>query len=399
MNTKILKSGLITMLMVGIIFLTGCGPSYQFNKAKKMDKEGKVEKAFRIYEKIIKKYPDTEWAKKAEKELAIYTYYGRGYNYMSKKSYDEAISEYKKILELDPNHANAHWSIGNCLSCKKLYDSAIKEYRKAIELDSQHINARYNIGVIYFNKGEFDKAIQEFQFIIDNYPNCEKYQDSKKHIDAAKANIDAAKARARKIARFKTDLANAMDGTSDSVAPGSGLGYASDGIYLLSDSSSNINIKKNKAGLYDVSFKVHPGVSWGERRTPSELISAALQSTTSIELIMRGGFQHGFDFYIEKYGIVYDWRMVWGTNFNEKNYFSYMKPEQINSITLIVYEKMFYQKQCDEFGNVISPQNVIPKKVGSISMDRVAASKFNWKNILDVPNETFRKHLKVEIYE
>jgi len=38
----------------------------------------------------------------------------RGISYKTDGKYDEAIAEFKAILEEDPNYAEAHRQIGNC---------------------------------------------------------------------------------------------------------------------------------------------------------------------------------------------------------------------------------------------------------------------------------------------
>ena len=58
---------------------------------------------------------------------------------------DEAIAEFRKAIELDPNYALAHYRLGAALATKGLLDEAIAEFRKAIELDPNNAMAKVNL--------------------------------------------------------------------------------------------------------------------------------------------------------------------------------------------------------------------------------------------------------------
>jgi len=47
----------------------------------------------------------------------------------------EAMSEYKKAIQLDPNFVEAHFRLASILRVKNMFDKAIEEYNKVIELD------------------------------------------------------------------------------------------------------------------------------------------------------------------------------------------------------------------------------------------------------------------------
>src|SRR5215204_1440714 len=60
----------------------------------------------------------------------------RGVEYAdTKRDYDEAIREYTKAIELNPQFAEAYYNRGIAYSDKKEYDAAIQDYTKAIELN------------------------------------------------------------------------------------------------------------------------------------------------------------------------------------------------------------------------------------------------------------------------
>jgi len=51
---------------------------------------------------------------------------------------EEDIAKYQRLLERDPNHAAAHAALGDaCMTCAR-YDEAISEFERALELDPQN---------------------------------------------------------------------------------------------------------------------------------------------------------------------------------------------------------------------------------------------------------------------
>lgn len=50
------------------------------------------------------------------------------------RRFDEAIEQYKKTLELDPNFVTAHFFLGRAYEGKGMYDQAFAEYLKASEV-------------------------------------------------------------------------------------------------------------------------------------------------------------------------------------------------------------------------------------------------------------------------
>src|SRR5437588_8301796 len=58
---------------------------------------------------------------------------------------DEAIREFKKAIELDPNSAHAHDNLATVYSEKKLYREALREYLTALELEPDSPPAHSNL--------------------------------------------------------------------------------------------------------------------------------------------------------------------------------------------------------------------------------------------------------------
>lgn len=95
-------------------------------------------------------------------------YYGKGM--FDKWKYNEAIAEYKKAIEINPQYAEAHNSFGKAYYQKKMYDEAISEYKKAIEINPQYAEAHYNLGMAYGRKRMYDEASAEYKKAIEIDP-------------------------------------------------------------------------------------------------------------------------------------------------------------------------------------------------------------------------------------
>jgi tetratricopeptide (TPR) repeat protein len=59
----------------------------------------------------------------------------RGIAYGKKGEYDNAIADYTRAIEIDPNDAWAYCNRGGAYDEKGDYDKAIADYTQAIEID------------------------------------------------------------------------------------------------------------------------------------------------------------------------------------------------------------------------------------------------------------------------
>ncbi len=84
---------------------------------------------------------------------------------------DEAMIQYKKALEINPNFAEASYGIGNILLSKSK-DSEAKEYfYKAAEADQNYSEAYFSLANIFFKEENLDKAIKYYAKAIRIEPN------------------------------------------------------------------------------------------------------------------------------------------------------------------------------------------------------------------------------------
>lgn len=89
------------------------------------------------------KNPVTE--EKKEQDVSALDYLLKAYKAEQANELSEAVTLYRKALELDPKNASAYNNLGDTLKSLKHYEEAERSFRKAIELDSNHAIAYSNL--------------------------------------------------------------------------------------------------------------------------------------------------------------------------------------------------------------------------------------------------------------
>jgi len=141
----------------------------KFQEAKEeFEKALKVDPSAKRYLEIIQEVID----QRVRTETAII--YFRGLNYAFKEQYSEAITEYDKAIEVDPQNAYAFYSRGTAYGRKGQYDEAISDFSKAIEINPRDAWAYGNRGNAYADKGLHNQAISDFNRAIEINPRDAK---------------------------------------------------------------------------------------------------------------------------------------------------------------------------------------------------------------------------------
>jgi len=95
----------------------------------------------------------------------------QGAVYLDRQMYDEAIAEFNKAIEIDPDFADAYYNRGIANSKKGNLEKAISDYSKAIEINPRDSDAYFNRGLVYHKKNNLDKAISDYTKVIQISPN------------------------------------------------------------------------------------------------------------------------------------------------------------------------------------------------------------------------------------
>ena len=93
----------------------------------------------------------------------------KGLDYYREKNYEEAITEFKKAIELDANYAPAYYNLGLLYSEEDVHrrQEAIEEFKKVIDLNPQDRNAHYRLALLYKLQGMYEEAIKEYEKTIE----------------------------------------------------------------------------------------------------------------------------------------------------------------------------------------------------------------------------------------
>lgn len=132
--------------------------------------QGKMPEAALIYEKLLLT-KEGKWP---------IVYFNLGIVYSKLENVDEAIDNFKKAVELEPDYIEAHLALGVLHEIKKDYESAIKNYENALKIDPLNKRVYEHIGAVYYEAGRIQDAIHNYELLITLDP-----KDANSYIDLA----------------------------------------------------------------------------------------------------------------------------------------------------------------------------------------------------------------------
>jgi TolB-like protein/DNA-binding winged helix-turn-helix (wHTH) protein/Flp pilus assembly protein TadD len=112
-----------------------------------------------------------------------------------------AESEFKRALELDPQYANAHHWYGDYLSVKGRHDEALLEARRALKLDPLNLMISTWVALRYYLAQKYDLAVEQSRTTVELDPSFaaahlvlgEAYRQTGRHEEALAELETAAK--------------------------------------------------------------------------------------------------------------------------------------------------------------------------------------------------------------
>lgn len=85
---------------------------------------------------------------------------------LKRRRYDDALSEYGKALELDPNNAEAYVGRAKVYTEREEFDNALADYAKAIKLDPAKSRAFEERAKMYLKQGNSAQALADYEQAI-----------------------------------------------------------------------------------------------------------------------------------------------------------------------------------------------------------------------------------------
>ena len=100
--------------------------------------------------------------------------------------YEEAMDNYKKALELSPNHQKALFHLAYRCDLSGDEEAAIDYYKQVASNSPVYVSALLNLAVLYEDTGRFDKACQCVDKVLEFHPNHPRAILFKKDIESSK---------------------------------------------------------------------------------------------------------------------------------------------------------------------------------------------------------------------
>ena len=114
--------------------------------------------------------PALTWAQDDEDIEQAITIFNRGKSLHQEKRYQEAITEYRRSLELDSGSPFVYNALGLALAAVGDLNGALKSFNRALEINPDLTDVYNNMGMAYAESGQRDKAFEAFGRAVKN-PN------------------------------------------------------------------------------------------------------------------------------------------------------------------------------------------------------------------------------------
>ncbi|MBW1963294.1 MAG: tetratricopeptide repeat protein [Deltaproteobacteria bacterium] len=176
-----------------------------FQKAARYHLRGQQQKAIALYRRVIQEDPEQADA-----------FHNLGSLYLVSGHYDQAISYCRKAVQLNPHHFDAHLTMASALKRKKAYPEAVTILKRAIRMKPDSAEAQFNLGNLYLEMGDVKKATESFRKVIDINPFDHE----------AFNNLGTALSRMGKIEEGKTAYRRSLALCPNQVSPHYNLGIA-----------------------------------------------------------------------------------------------------------------------------------------------------------------------------
>ncbi len=152
-------------------------------------------------------------------ESAIADYLERGKRYIEMELYDQAITEFHQILQINLNHSETYYCIGDAYRYKNMIDKAVDAYQHVLTLKAPkqiYGQAYLHLGVLYGEQGKFTDAEEYCKIAVEILPKMAKAYAHLGDIYLHRRNFNLAVSSYQK----------AISLDPDSVEPYTGLGRA-----------------------------------------------------------------------------------------------------------------------------------------------------------------------------
>jgi len=144
------------------------------NLAMEYERKGELVQAIAQYRKALDKEPNN-----------FGTLFRLGICLKNGNQPDQAEIEFAEALKLNPDDARTHFNMGLVLGMQNKFEQAAEHYREAIRLDPSYAHAHNNLGLIYERRGNPAAAAAHYEEAVKYAPDMRQ----------ARANLERARNR------------------------------------------------------------------------------------------------------------------------------------------------------------------------------------------------------------
>ena len=145
------------------ISLNWSNPAPHNSLGRALQHQGKLDDAITQYSRVIEIDP---------KSAVGYNNLGAALRDKARPSgkLDDAIAHYRRSIELDRTYALPHNNLGLALYAQGNPDEAVAELRRATGLDAKYANAHANLAMVLRHQGKLDDAVPEYRLAAEIEP-------------------------------------------------------------------------------------------------------------------------------------------------------------------------------------------------------------------------------------
>ena len=124
---------------------------------------------------------------------------------------DEAIACFRRAVKLKPHYAEAHYNLGHTLAGQGKLAEAVIWYCRALELKPRYAEAHNNLGHVFAELGQLNEAVVCFRKAMELNPDIAEVHNNLGHAFQGQGKLDDAVACYRRALELKPDYAKAHD--------------------------------------------------------------------------------------------------------------------------------------------------------------------------------------------
>ncbi|MBI1902102.1 MAG: tetratricopeptide repeat protein [Planctomycetia bacterium] len=156
MHRRVLLAALAVGLMCALLILpSACNGA----DAEALVKEAREAAANQDYDRAIQLASD---AIQANPKFAV-AFRLRGSIFATQRKHKEALADFTRLVELEPQNADHYDRRGSALFCLGMVQESIADFDRAIELDRRLEKQHWKRGIAYYYAGEFEKGQKQFE--------------------------------------------------------------------------------------------------------------------------------------------------------------------------------------------------------------------------------------------